>query len=348
MIRAFTSIFLSFLLFLSFTITAQEMGPSNWDELSTWDKIWKPAGKNGNGEDYFLIEAEDLINAESSNEWEIGTSDKGRSSGCPSGHHCPWFGDKGYHGEGYVKYIGPPRGVGLGHYDATGDFQGTEENRLYVPVMIEEPGTYWVELNAYHTQEDGDNDIWVNKLPFNFMTDGALERNCDQHHPHYWSTDNAARDPRECEKGLNVWYIAGRSSNYRVDWIQLFHFDGQKREPGASTDSDGFKKARNARMEDDPVFSELYDVTGLQDETAQRAVSGRESSAITISAAGDIKLNGIDADEIVVYSLDGSIEHFDLAQHQGSISLHRPAGLQIIVATKNDAVVARRRIITSR
>jgi hypothetical protein len=302
--------------------------PLNHDDPSIWEKIWLEA-KPG----IFLMEAEDLIHADNEQAWKFDNTNKGWSKAqCQSAH-----GDLHYttfHGRGYLEVLAA--GGSDGHYDNSGSHQLSFEQRLYMPVMIETPGYYWVELNALHYKHDGDNDIWINKLPYDFSKDGPLERNGCQHHANCWSTDN--RLTRwHCDKGLNVFYIAGRDRGYSIDRVQIFHFDGEKRnDPNdwKKGDTPEFHEARKMRLQEEWELSPLLGETGSM--APERSDFIPQKPVHTMAAV--IEKIRTEARSVVLYTLTGAATRYSGDDMDGALSTYRNRGLQLVqVETKDGA-----------
>jgi len=99
-------------------------------------------------------------------------------------------------------------------------YEEEERNRvLTYQFKIDKPGVYYVKVYNYHFHEDGDNDCWIS------MNKGQWSKTYD-HNANQWSWDETGNwNTYILEKGINTVEIAGRSHNFIIDKLVVFHED---------------------------------------------------------------------------------------------------------------------------
>ncbi|GAB5562445.1 MAG: hypothetical protein SynsKO_40920 [Synoicihabitans sp.] len=158
-------------------------------------------GLNDRG--YVIVEAENLPH---SGDWEF----------VPKGDN------KRIMGRGFLRYVGPVTGKGHGQeIDEDGRLQPAEEHWIKIPVQIDEPGRYRVNIRNHHLKKDGDNDIWVHLMgappPIRRVGDHAVES-------FQWLTWGTEWVFWDIEKpGVYTFYLAGRSRGFGVDRIAVYN-----------------------------------------------------------------------------------------------------------------------------
>ncbi len=129
-----------------------------------------------------------------------------------------------YSGEGYITWI------------ASTNIEANGQGLLGYTFEINKPGTYTVKMRNYHSCEDFTecNDVFLR------MDDGDWRKNFN-HTVSEWDW-NSQQDIEHVfsdaqyllEKGEHTLYIGGRSQDFSIDKIALFHDD---------TPKDSYKKA---------------------------------------------------------------------------------------------------------
>lgn len=145
-------------------------------------------------------------------------------------HHPHWQLKKspeGYSGDGYLLWQGPNYTRSIEDLGGNDDYifvrQGPREGWLIIRVMVENPGTYRLDVRNIHNREDGDNDAWITYLGYRPDAENPIKRLGDSHKDGKGFTwlDWGIR-PFELKKGMNELYIGGRSIGFGVDRVALY------------------------------------------------------------------------------------------------------------------------------
>jgi len=136
---------------------------------------------------------------------------------------------KGYTGNGYLEWQGPDRSLPplpflrRSNDDYSNERQGPQQEWLLLRFVIENPGTYIVDLRNLHKMEDGDNDVWFARLGQSFGLDSPIKRMGDNLKDGKGFTwlDWGTRE-LELPKGTHVFYVGGRSIGFGVDRIIFY------------------------------------------------------------------------------------------------------------------------------
>jgi hypothetical protein len=129
-----------------------------------------------------------------------------------------------YLGRGFLKWTGGVQGRGEDQkVDRTGRLQGDPKDWLVVPVKITKPGVYRVDLRNRHQKKDGDNDVWVHIVGWPLPVRRVGDHGVETYQWLTWGTDVVTFEIKQ--KGVYQFYVAGRSNNFGVDRIAVFHED---------------------------------------------------------------------------------------------------------------------------
>jgi len=128
---------------------------------------------------------------------------------------------KNYWGDGYLRWVGGVQGSGHEQEtDRDGSLQGDPKDWLRIPVKILEAGTYRMNLRNTHEHKDGDNDVWIHiegfPPPIQRVGDHSVKT-------FQWLTWGLDWVKWELKPGIYTFYIAGRSDNFAIDRILIFH-----------------------------------------------------------------------------------------------------------------------------
>lgn len=190
-------------------------------------KVWVEKDK------YVVIEAERVAGGYDHTHWELATE--------PSG----WTGD------GYLVWKGEAI---WGEDNEARDYDTIEESRkLIYHVQISTPGVYYMKVRNYHTGSgkgehpfDGDNDCFVS------IAGGEFGKQYD-HSVSIFSWDDTG-DWRKAylDVGIHEIAIAGRSTDFGIDRICIFHEDLAPRDGFGSSPHDwveGYEWSRAGESE---------------------------------------------------------------------------------------------------
>ena len=163
-------------------------------------KVWVEKDK------YVVIEAERVAGGYDHTHWEMSTE--------PSG----WTGD------GYLIWKGEAI---WGEENEARDYDSIEESRkLIYHVKINTPGTYYLKVRNYHIGSgkgehpfDGDNDCFVS------IAGGEFGKQYDHSVSTFSWDDTGNWRKAYLDKGIHEIAIAGRSTDFGIDRICLFHED---------------------------------------------------------------------------------------------------------------------------
>ena len=121
---------------------------------------------------------------------------------------------QGYQGRGYLQWAGE----GMWGPETYAYHEMPQDRMVTYYFKINTPGIYFVKLRNYHLKKDGDNDVWISVGEGNFGKLYDFETNA-------WTFDERGTwgsYQLEAGKVYKV-QLAGRSSNFNVDRIHIFH-----------------------------------------------------------------------------------------------------------------------------
>lgn len=119
----------------------------------------------------------------------------------------------GYNHSGYVHFTGDSE-----YPEESRPYESEDKNRvLSYEFYVNTPGIYYVKVFNRHFKEDGDNDCWISVNQRDWVK-------TYDHNQNEWTWDETGDwNSYELDKGVNKVELAGRSFNFMVDRIVVFH-----------------------------------------------------------------------------------------------------------------------------
>ena len=121
---------------------------------------------------------------------------------------------QGYTGKGYIQWTG--KGM---WGPETYDYQKMPKDRLVTYYFkVNTPGIYFIKLRNFHLKKDGDDDVWIS-------VGGGIFGKLYDFEENAWTFDERGTwGTYELQAGkVYKVQLAGRSGNFNVDRIHVFH-----------------------------------------------------------------------------------------------------------------------------
>jgi hypothetical protein len=243
--------------------------------------------------DLVAVEAEDL---QPSPQWQLQSS------------------PAGFTGKGWMKYTGPAR-HGINNTDKfedwcdnKGEYQGNESDWLKIPVYIDKPGQYAMQVRAYHTTSGspvgGDATVYThiknypvpvkvvhgateapNKFNWVFGPPGMYEGG------KFYIALVVFKIDKSATPSIATFYLAGRETGFGADRIHIYRFLGDPARVGWGAWSPDLRNVNAPLAKKQDINAPLFGVmpTSIDNKALHPIV---RSAALRVSVVPEYDLAG--------------------------------------------------------